>query len=160
MTTMLALRLVSVLALTVWIGGAMTIAGLVAPSAFAVLPSADAARLVGETLRRFHVVGYGAGAALVVSLGLAALLGPRPRAFWWRLWIAGLMLTATLVSGLWVSGRVAALRHEAGTSMAALEPTDQRRIAFGRWHAFSTVLMALTVAGGLVLVYFETSDVC
>ena len=160
MTTMLALRLVSVLALTVWIGGAITIAGLVAPSAFAVLPSADAARLVGETLRRFHVVGYGAGAALVVSLGLAALLGPRPQAFWWRLWIAGLMLTATLVSGLWVSGRVAALRHEAGTSMAALELSDPRRIAFGRWHAFSTVLMALTVAGGLVLVYFETSDVC
>ena len=158
MPVMLALRLVSMLALTIWIGGAITIAGLVAPAAFAVLPSGDAARMVGETLRRFHLVGYGAGAALVASLALAAILGPRPHAFWWRLWIAGLMLTATLVSGLWVSGRVAALRHEAGTPMTALEPTDPRRVAFGRWHAFSTVLMALTATGGLVLLYFEARD--
>jgi hypothetical protein len=158
MTVMLPLRLVSVLALVIWIGGALTIAGLVAPSAFTVLPSGDAARVVGETLRRFHFVGYGAGAALVASLVLAGLLGPRPHAFWWRLWIAGLMLVATLVSGLWVSGRVAALRQEAGASMASLEPADPRRIAFGRWHSLSTGLMALTMAGGFVLLYFETSD--
>jgi uncharacterized membrane protein len=159
MAVMFPLRLISSLALMVWIGGAITIASLVAPAAFAVLPATSAAQVVGETLRRFHLVGYGAGTVMVASLVLAALLGPRPHAFWSRLWIAGLMLVATLVSGLWVSGRVAALRQEIGTPVSALAATDARRIAFGRWHAFSTVLMALTVAGGLVLVYWETRDV-
>ena len=156
---MLPLRLASALALTIWIGGAITIAALVAPSAFAVLPSTDAAQVVGETLRRFHLVGYGAGATLVGSLALAALLGPRPHAFWSRLWIAGLMLAATLVSGLWVSGRVASLRQEIGGPVSSLSATDPRRVAFGRWHALSTLLMALTVTGGLVLVYWEARDV-
>ena len=80
---MFSLRLVSVLTLIVWIGGAITIAGLVAPSAFAVLPSTEAAHVVGETLRRFHFVGYTAGVVLVGALVLAALIGPRPHAFWW-----------------------------------------------------------------------------
>ena len=155
---MFSLRLVSVLTLIVWIGGAITIAGLVAPSAFAVLPSTDAAQVVGETLRRFHFVGYAAGVVLVGTLVLAALIGPRPHAFWWRLWIAGLMLIATLVSGLWVSGRVADLRREIGVPVSSLSPTDGRRVAFGRWHALSTALTAFTIAGGLVLGYWEARE--
>lgn len=155
---MLPLRLVSALTLIVWIGGAITIASLVAPAAFAVLPSGDAARLVGETLRRFHLVGYAAGLVLVGSLVLAALVGPRPHAFWSRLWIAGLMLAATLLSGLWVSGRVADLRREIGVPVASLRPDDARRVAFGRWHAFSTALIGFTVAGGLVLVYWQAKE--
>jgi uncharacterized membrane protein len=155
---MLLRRLVSALALLVWIGGAISIVTVVAPAAFVVLPSNDAARVVGETLRRFHLVGYAAGAALVASFVLGALIGPRPYAFWARLWIAGFMLATTLVSGLWVNARIAALRREIGSPVTALAPDDARRIAFGRWHAVSTVLMALTIAGGLVLVYWEARE--
>jgi hypothetical protein len=158
MARMVLRRLMSALALMVWIGGAIIIVGLVAPSAFAVLPPPDAARLVGETLRRFHLVGYGAGVVLVTTFVLAALIGPRPHAFWARLWIAGLMLASTLVSGLWVSGRIADLRGEIDAPVSSLTPADARRIAFGRWHAFSTVLMTLTVGGGLVLTYWEARD--
>src|SRR5918995_3890050 len=117
---MFALRLVSSLLLVIWLGGAITIGSLVAPSAFAVLPATQAATLVGETLRRFHLVGYGAGALLLASLAIGALLGPRPHAFWARLWIAGLMLGATLVSGLWVHPRVTALRREIGAPVSSL----------------------------------------
>jgi uncharacterized membrane protein len=155
---MLLRRLVSALALLVWIGGAIAILGVVAPAAFAVLPSTDAARFVGEMLRRFHIVGYAAGTALVASFVLGALIGPRPYAFWARLWIAGLMLAMTLASGLWVNARIAALRREIGTPVTALAQDHPRRIAFGRWHAVSTVLMALTIAGGLVLVYWEARE--
>jgi hypothetical protein len=155
---MLLRRLVSALALLVWIGGAISIVGVLAPAAFAVLPSTDAARLVGETLRRFHIIGYGAGAALVASFVLAGLIGPRPYAFWARLWIAALMLATTLISGLWVNAHIAALRDEIGAPVTTLAPGDARRIAFGRWHAVSTVLMALTIAGGLVLVYWEARE--
>ena len=155
---MLLRRLVSALALLVWIGGAISIVGVVAPSAFAVLSATDAARLVGETLRRFHIVGYAAGTALVASFVLAALIGPRPHAFWARLWIAGLMLAATLASGLWVNRRIAAVRLEIGSPVTTLAQDDPRRIAFGRWHAVSTALMALTIAGGVVLLYWEARE--
>jgi hypothetical protein len=155
---MLLRRLVSALALLVWIGGAISIVAVLAPAAFAVLPSTDAARVVGETLRRFQIVGYAAGAALVASFVLAGLIGPRPYAFWARLWIAALMLAATLISGLWVNARIAALRGEIGSPVTTLAPGDARRIAFGRWYAVSTVLIALTIAGGLVLVYWEARE--
>jgi hypothetical protein len=148
---MLALRFVSVAALIVWLGGAVAVAGIVAPAAFDVLPASEAATMVGEALRRFHLVGYVAGAALIAALAGAALLGPRPMAFWARLWIAAVMLAATLASGLWVNPRVAALRTDPGA--AARGPAW--RASFARWHGASLALMALTVAGGLVLVYWD-----
>jgi len=148
---MFALRFVSALALIVWLGGAIVVAGVVAPAAFGVLPSHEAANLVGETLRRFHVLGYVAGTTLLAALVGAALLGPRPVAFWARLWIATFMLAATLVSGLWVNRRVAALRQEAG----AAAQTPGWRASFARWHRASGLLLMLTIGGGLVLVYWE-----
>jgi uncharacterized membrane protein len=109
-----ALRFVSLLALTVWLGGMVTIGGVAAPSAFAVLSSSDAASLVGEMLGRFHLVSYGAGALVLISLAGMALLGPRPRALGLRLAITAAMLAAMLVSGFWVDRRVAAMRREIG----------------------------------------------
>ena len=105
---MSGLRFVSLLALTVWLGGMVTIGSVAAPSAFAVLGSSDAASLVGEMLRRFHLVSYGAAAIVLVSLAGMALLGPRPHALGLRLAITGAMLIAMLVSGFWVDRRVAA----------------------------------------------------
>ncbi|HXE80450.1 MAG TPA: DUF4149 domain-containing protein [Vicinamibacterales bacterium] len=148
---MLALRFVSALSLIVWLGGAVAVAGIVAPAAFGVLAPADAAAVVGESLRRFHLMAYAAGAALIASLVGAALLGPRPVAFWARLWIANVMLAAMLVSGLWINPRVAAMRREA----AASERTPEWRASFTRWHRASVALLALAMAGGLVLVYWE-----
>ena len=113
---MSALRFVSLLALTVWLGGMVTIGSVAAPSAFAVLGSADAASLVGEMLRRFHLVSYGAAAIVLVSLTGMALLGPRPRALGLRLALTAAMLAAMLVSGFWVDRRVAAMRREIGAA--------------------------------------------
>lgn len=156
---MFPLRFVSVLALTVWLGGAVAIGLLVAPAAFAVLPAPDAASVVGETLRRFYLIVYGAGAVILLALVAMALLGPRPQAFWTRLSVAGLMLAAALVSGLWVDGRIAALRTSIGVPVNALQASDERRIAFGRLHGLSTMLMAATVLGGVALTYWNTRDV-
>src|SRR5512135_3171320 len=111
---MVALRFVSGLALALWLGGAVAIGSIVAPSAFAVLNAGDAASLVGETLRRFHFVTYAAGLTLLAGLAGMALVGPRPRAFAWRVLTAALMLSATLASGLWVDARIRAMRHEIG----------------------------------------------
>jgi uncharacterized membrane protein len=155
---MSALRFVSLLALTVWLGGMVTIGSVAAPSAFAVLGSADAASMVGEMLRRFHLVSYAAAGIVLVSLACMALLGPRPRALGLRLAITGAMLAAMLVSGFWVDRRVAAMRREIGAPVASLAPGDPRRIAFGRLHGLSTMLLLFATGGGVLLVYWETRD--
>jgi len=155
---MLALRFVSGLALALWLGGAVAIGSIVAPSAFAVLSAGDAASLVGESLRRFHLLTYASGLTLVGALAFTAIVGPRPRAFAWRLFTAGLMLAATLASGLWVDQRIRTMRAELGVPVSSLAPGDARRVAFGQLHGLSTLLMAVTVMGGIALVYWDTRD--
>ncbi len=155
---MSALRFVSLLALTVWLGGMVTIGSVAAPSAFDVLGSADAASLVGEMLRRFHLVSYGAAAIVLVSLTGMALLGPRPRALGLRLALTAAMLAAMVVSGFWVDRRIAVMRREIGQPVASLPAGDARRIAFGRLHGLSTMLLLFATAGGVMLVYWETRD--
>jgi hypothetical protein len=155
---MVALRFVAGLALAVWLGGAVAIGSIVAPSAFAVLSAGDAASLVGETLRRFHLVTYVAGLALVAGLAGMALVGPRPRAFAWRMLTAGSMLAATLASGFWVDTRIRAMRTEIGVPVSSLPSGDARRAAFGRLHGLSTLLMGMTVLGGVALVYWDQRD--
>jgi uncharacterized membrane protein len=155
---MSALRFVSMLALAIWLGGMITIGSVAAPSAFAVLPAQDAATAVGEILRRFHLIGYAAGALLIVSLVIMALIGPRPRFFAARLTIATVMLGATLASGLWVDRRIRTMREEIGVPVASLPVDDARRATFGRLHGLSTTLMLLAAAGGIMLVYWDTRE--
>ena len=75
-----------------------------------------------------------------------------------RLAIVGLMLTASLVSGLVVDRRIADLRTAIGRPVSSLPAEDPRRVAFGRLHALSTSLMGVAVAGGLLLCYWETRE--
>ncbi len=158
---MIALRYVYVLALVVWVGGALTIGGVVAPSAFAVLDGGEprlAATLVGEVLRRFHHVAYAAGAILLSTLILMKVVGPRPLGFGIRLGLVGTMLGFTLVAGLFVDPWIAGMRAEIGVPVRTLAADDARRVRFGQLHGLSTALLAATVVGGLVLCYWETRE--
>jgi hypothetical protein len=141
---MIALRYVYVVALVFWVGGALTLGGVVAPAAFAVLDppgappqASQAALVVGEALRRFHLVAYGAGATLLSTLLLMKVVGPRPPGF---------------------GARLAAMRAEIGVPVRTLAPEDARRVRFGRLHGLSTALMAAAALGGLVLCYWETRE--
>jgi hypothetical protein len=158
----IALRYVYALALAVWLGGAAMLAGVAAPSIFSVLQTREglagrvaAGAVFGEVLRRYHVAAYAAGGVMLAALGGMALVGPRPRPYGARLALIALMLAVALVSGLVVSRRLERLQQQIGGPVAALEPGDARRVEFGRLHALSTLLVALDVAGGLVLLYWE-----
>ena len=162
---MIALRYVYVLSLVVWLGGALTIGGVVAPAAFAVLErggdargGAAAASVVGEVLRRFHLVSYTAGALLLVTLVSMKLVGPRPIGFGRRLAIVGTMLLASVVSGMFVDAAIGRLRTSIGRPVGELDPADPQRVRFGQLHAMSTGLMGLVVIGGLALCYWETRE--
>lgn len=162
---MLALRYVALLALGLWVGGLVALGGIAAPAAFDAVEArgvADgrqvAGAMFGEALRRFHYVAYACGVLLMGSLAVRALLGPRPRRFAARLGLAVLMLGAVAWSGLVVTPAIAALQARVGVAPSSLPAADPQRREFGRLHGLSTALLALPVAGGLLLMFFELRD--
>lgn len=162
---MLALRYLYVLALVVWLGGMMVLGAVVAPTTFQVLQSsapsggrALAGELFGSILGRFHYVAYAAGGTLFLSLGLMAVLGPRPPAFAIRLLLITAMLLVALYSGLIVLGSIDAIQLEVGGLPSALPAGDARRMRFDDLHQLSTRLMMVNIVGALALLYWEARD--
>jgi uncharacterized membrane protein len=162
---MLVARYLYVLSLVVWLGGMVALGMIAAPATFGVLEAregaggrATAGAVFGETLRRFHLMSYVAGALMLAGLTVIALMGPRPRAFGLRMGIVAGMLALSLYSGVVLSGRIQRLQAEVGAPMGSLPENDPRRAQFGRLHGLATVLMLINVAGGLVLLYWEASE--
>jgi hypothetical protein len=132
--------LASIVLLAVWLGAASLAALVVAPAAFAVLPSRT---LAGALVGRVLPVLFWSGIA--VGLGVAALGWPLPR----RLWHTSAALTlvgACAVAQLAVAPRIERVRQQIGGAVDALDPSDPRRQAFGRLHGMSVAWMGL---GGL-----------
>lgn len=162
---MLALRFAGLLAVAVWFGGLLTLGAVTAPAVFdgtaarqMAEPRAVAGALVGEILRRFHVVAYVCGAVILATLALRAVLGPRPRYFRTRMTVASGMLAAALYSGFILTGRIERLRQEIGVAPSSLRDDDPRRIEFGRLHARSNVVQLVPLMGSLVLLISELKD--
>jgi hypothetical protein len=83
---MLAIRYVTLAALVVWLGGMVTLALLVAPSA------AD--------LRHFQSVGYACGAIIFVCLFVIKFVGPPPHDFFRRLGLVAVMIAVAIYGGM------------------------------------------------------------
>lgn len=162
---MLALRYVYVLALVLWLGGMVALGAIVAPATFQVLQAsapdfgrALAGELFGTILARFHYVAYACGGVLLISIGLMAILGPRPRAFAVRLGLITVMLLISLYSGLIVLRTVDAIQLEAGRLPSLLPAGNPLRVRFDQLHQLSTRLMMTNVVGALALLYWEARD--
>jgi hypothetical protein len=164
---MLALRYAAVLAIAVWTGGLLALGAIVAPAVFDVVALRQVAEgrvlsgaIFGEAFRRFHLVAYGCGAVLLLSLVIRRILGPRPRRFAVRFGIATLMLAASLYSGLVISTSIATIQQQVGPGVAvvSLAASDPRRVEFGRLHAQSTLIQLVPLLGGALLVFWELRD--
>ena len=161
---MLALRFAAVLALALWIGGLVAIGALAAPAAFDVLGvqgaggRALAGSVVGETLRRFNNVAYGCAGVILMSLAVRGVLGPRPRRFALR--VAGLilMIAAAIYAGAVIAPQITRVQQTIGAAPSTLDPTDPRRIEFGRLHGRSVMVQLVPLLGGLALLFFELKD--
>jgi hypothetical protein len=167
MSRMLALRYAAVLAIAVWIGGLLALGAIVAPAIFDVVALRNvpdgrvlSGAIFGEAFRRFHLVAYGCGAAILLSLLIRAVLGPRPRRFALRATLAVLALGTTLYSGLVLSRAIEDIQRQIGpgVAVASLQPTDPRRVEFGRLHAQSTLIHLVPLLGGVLLIFWELSD--
>jgi hypothetical protein len=151
--------------LAVWVGGLVVLGGLGAPALFDVLAAQDpaggremAGLLFGTMLERFQYVAWGAAAVLLVSLGLRAAIGPRPRHTFPRMGVVLVMVAISLVTVFVIIPHVNEIRDAVDGAVAALPAADARRIEFGRWHALSSGLMLLTVLLGLGLAWAEVHD--
>jgi Domain of unknown function (DUF4149) len=162
---MRALRYLYVLSLVMWLGG-MSAAGLVvAPVTFGVLESWDpatgrvlAGQVFGAVLARLHVVAYLAAAVMLLVLTIQRILGPRPSAYGVRMALLGVMLGATFYSGAILVPQIDRLQAEVNGPMHRLPEEDARRVAFDRAHRWSTSLVAATLAGGLILLVWESRE--
>lgn len=159
------LRYAAIVTLVVWVGGLIVLGGIVAPSIFGVIDARHipdgrllAGALFGEILRRFQTVTYVAGAALLLTLIVRAILGPRPRRFAWRAALTVLMLGTSLYSGFVVARHIERLQREIGVAPSSLAADDQRRIDFAWLHQLSTGLQLVPLLGGLTLIYWEIKE--
>jgi uncharacterized membrane protein len=154
-----------VLALVVWLGGMVLLGAIVAPTTFGVLQAVEpitgralAGDLFGAILSRFHYVAYAAGAILLLTLAVMAVLGPRPASYAIRSAIIAIMLGVALYSGLVVLRQIDAIQREVGRLPSQLPAGDARRVEFDALHLLSTRLMMLNIAGALLLLYWEARE--
>ena len=141
------------LALAAWLGAALLTAAVVAPAAFAALPTrALAGAVVGRVLPVLFLSGLAVG--LVVSARLLLGDGDGGGYARARLVAAVVLAVSCAVAQFAIAPRIERLRASIGPSIEALSPDDPRRGTFGRLHGLSVLalglgMLAATAATGL-----------
>lgn len=140
--------LVSLL-LSAWLGAGVLFAAVVAPAAFAVLPSRTlAGALVGRVLPVLFIAG-------IVTALLGLWLGRRGLGRYPRVRRGALLALALscAVAQFVISPRIDRVRTAIGGPIEQLSVDDPRRVAFGRLHAVSVGWLGIAmVAAGLTIV--------
>jgi hypothetical protein len=129
--------LASAVLLSAWLGAAVLVAAVVAPAAFAVLPTRTlAGALVGRVLPAIFWSGIVGGAVVGVALLASGVRG-------WAV-AAALGLAGACAAAQWVvAPRIERARAAIGGPVDALDPADPRRLAFGRLHGFSVAWLGV-----------------
>ena len=140
-----AVPLTETLLLAIWIGAALLFTLVVAPAAFAVLPTRTlAGALVGRVLPVIFYAGVVIG-SLIVLLDIAGRTGT-----WGRSAAGAVSALACAVAQLVVGTRIDRLRAAISGPLDALAGDDPRRVAFGRLHAISVGWLGLAMVAALV----------
>ncbi len=162
---MILLRYLYILALVVWLGGMVVAGAVVAPSTFGVLEAWNpvegrvlAGRVFGEVLRRLNWLGYSMAGVMFVALTLHRLLGARPIKYGVRAIILAFMVSCTLAADYYVGPQIATIQTRVSGPVSALAADNPIRVEFNRLHGLSNILLSLTVAGGLGLLFWEARE--
>jgi hypothetical protein len=124
--------------LSAWLGAVFVVGAVVAPAAFAVLPSRT---LAGALVGRVLPVLFWSGALLGVLVAALTRAGDRARGA--RLASGIVMALACLGAQLVVAPSIEHARLAAAGPIDALAPSDPRRVTFGRLHGASVGLLAV-----------------
>jgi hypothetical protein len=144
-----ALRYASLLAIAAWVGSLLFF-GVVAYTAFTVLPSThEAGLVVGGSLRHLHVMGLGCGIVLLLSFVILGERG-RPRAYAAEVLLTLAMITLTAISQFGIMPAME--RHRAAVAVIdSVPPTNPDRAAFDRLHVWSTWVEDGVLLCGLIV---------
>src|ERR1700740_2256900 len=150
------LRAIEFLCLGLWLGSDVFLSFVVAPGAFRILGSRDAAgALVGFALGRMHLIG--------VACGIVFLLARLARTRTFASFVTPvalcvvLMVALTVASQVGISPRMAMLRVQMGSIQATAE--DSPLLAdFSRLHRVSVLLESGVLLAGLAALYFMVKD--
>jgi hypothetical protein len=126
-------------------GAAILVTTVVAPAAFAVLPSRT---LAGALVGRVLPVLFWSG--MLVGLSAIALTWSLPSRGWRSVGAVATML-ACAIAQLVVTPRIERIRAAIGGPIDALAAGDERRIAFGKLHGVSVGLLGIAAIGALVM---------
>jgi hypothetical protein len=132
---------------SVWLGGAILFVAVVAPAAFAALPTrALAGALVGAVLPPLFYSGIVAGAVLVL-----VALASRRRKFVTSGTVGGVLVALSCAAAQFiVEPRIERVRASIDGAVESLAPSDPRRIAFGRLHAASVLWLGAASIGTVI----------
>jgi hypothetical protein len=136
--------LIGIALLGAWLGAAILVAAVVAPSAFAVLPSrALAGALVGRVLPVIFWSGMAVGLGVI---GLARVHG------WHKPSVVGglVALVSCAIAQLVIAPRIERIRSAITGPVDALPMDDPLRVDFGRLHGLSVLAMGIGALGVLV----------
>jgi hypothetical protein len=123
-----------------WFGAGAFLVFVAAPAAFGVAPTREvAANVVGAMLVRWHVLAL---AAPLVLLLIEWRRHDLERTFRVVVLAAALLFASGQVGA---DLRVRAMRFRSATPISQLSPSSPTRIAFGRLHGVSMLLMTLQV---------------
>jgi uncharacterized membrane protein len=146
------LRTIEFLCLGLWLGSDVFLSFVVAPGAFRILGSRDAAgAMVGFALGRMHLLGVICGvllllARLVRTRTFASFVAPAAVC-------VVLMIALTVASQVGVSPRMAVLRVQMG-SIEATAQGSPLLAEFGQLHRISVLLESGVLLAGLAAFYF------
>ena len=131
-----------VVVLSMWLGAMLITSAVVAPAAFAVLPSRTlAGALVGRVLPVLFIAAIAIGAATVVAshrVNPSAVVA------------SVVMIAASAIAQFMISPRIERIRTAVGGPIDALGVTDPRRMDFGRLHGISVLLLGLAGLGAVI----------
>ncbi len=139
-----AIVVAEMVASTAWLGAALLVITVVAPAAFTALPTRTlAGQLVGAVLPPLFYAGIVVG-SLVVAASVTARDGRIVTAG-----TAGGFLLAVSCAGAQfaVAPRIERTRASIGGPLEALSASDPRRLAFGRLHGASVLLLGVAMLG-------------
>lgn len=133
--------------LALWLGAAIFASAVVAPAAFAALPSRSlAGAVIGRVLPALFYAGICAGVA-VAFLDWRMLDDIRVTA---RASTGLVLATACAVAQFVIGARIESVRASIGGSLDALPADDARRMAFGRLHGFSVLWLGVAALSAMV----------
>jgi hypothetical protein len=146
--TVFSRLLAASLLLSAWLGAALLTVAIVAPGAFAVLPTRTmAGEMVGRVLDAVFVSGLllGIAVALAAGAGRASIGGA----------ITALLASAACaVAQFGINPRIAQIRSDIGGPVDLLSPDDPRRVAFGLLHGYSVAGLGVAMLSAAVSLAF------